>query len=59
MANQQLKSAAEQVKSSLDRITQAGGDQQKIQQAVNDAKQKVDQLCQQAEQGGQSQGQQR
>ena len=60
--NQQLKSQGEQVKQALDKIAQAGTDQQKIQQAVNDAKAKVDQLCQQAEQGSQgsqSQGGQR
>jgi phage gp36-like protein len=57
MANQQLKSQGEQLKQSLDKITQAGGDQQKIQQAVQDAKTKIDQFVQQADQG--SQGQQR
>lgn len=61
--NQQLKSAGEQLKASLDKIAQAKSNPEQMQQAINDAKQKVDQFCQQAEQGqqagGQSQGQQR
>ena len=55
MGNQNLKSAGEQVKAALDKIAQAKNDPQAMQAAINDAKSKVDQLCQTAEQGEQSQ----
>ena len=45
-----LHSAAQEVNAALDRITQAGTDQHKIQQAVQDAKAKVQALVQQAQQ---------
>ena len=51
MGNQNLKAAADQVKQSLDKITQAKNDPAQVQAAINEAKQKVDQLCQQADQG--------
>jgi len=46
MAN--LRDAAQQVKQALDKITQAKNNPEQVQQAVNDAKQKLDQLIQQA-----------
>ena len=53
-----LHSAAQEINAILDRITQAGGDQQKVQQAVQEAKQKVQELVQHAGQGGQGAQQQ-
>ena len=48
-----IQHAAQEVNDALDRITQAGSDQNAVRQAVNDAKQKVQALVQQAQQGGQ------
>jgi hypothetical protein len=47
MAN--IDQAAQAVNAALDKITQAGGDQQKVQQAVTEAKQKVTELVQAAQ----------
>jgi hypothetical protein len=50
MNQQQVQQSAQQVKQSLDAITQAGTDQNKIRQAVNEAKTKLDQLIHQTQQ---------
>jgi hypothetical protein len=44
-----IKEAAAQLKTSLDKIIQAKNNPEQVQQMVNDAKAKVDQLCKQAE----------
>jgi phage shock protein A len=46
-----LQQAAQEVKSALDKITAAKSNPQQLDQAINDAKSKVDQLTQQASQG--------
>jgi F0F1-type ATP synthase membrane subunit b/b' len=43
-----LDQAAQQVKQALDKIAQAKDNPQQLQQMINDAKAKVDQLVQQA-----------
>jgi hypothetical protein len=45
MAN--VRDAAQQVKTAIDKIAQAKNNPEQLQQAVNDAKAKVDQLIQQ------------
>jgi uncharacterized protein (UPF0147 family) len=49
MAN--VQDAANQLKAALDRIAQNKNDPNQVQQAVNDAKTKVDELAQAASQG--------
>jgi phage shock protein A len=53
MAN--IQAAADQLKAALDRIAQNKGDPNQVQQAVNDAKAKVDELTQAASQQDQAQ----
>lgn len=53
MAN--VQDTANQLKAALDRIAQAKNDPNQIQQAVNDAKAKVDELAREAGQQGQPQ----
>jgi len=50
MGNPNLQAAAQQVKDALDKIANAKNDPAAVQQAINDAKAKVDQLVQQSEQ---------
>lgn len=45
-----IQQAAEQVKAALDKIAQAKSNPDQVQQLVNDAKAKVDQLVSQAQQ---------
>jgi phosphoketolase len=54
MAN--IQDAANQLKAALDRIAQNKNDPNQVQQAVNDAKTKVDEMAREASQG-QPQGQ--
>ena len=53
MTNANIDQAAQALNAALDRITQAGGNQQQVQQAVTEAKQHVTELVQAAHaQGG-------
>ena len=54
MANQQLKSAVDQLKASFAKIEQSKDDEQKLDQAIKETKQKLDALSQQADQAEQS-----
>jgi predicted outer membrane protein len=54
-----VQDAGQQVNQALDKIMQAKDNPQQLQQAVNDAKQKVQQLIQQAQQNEQGQQGQR
>ena len=45
-----VQQLAQQLKAALDRIAAAKDNPQQVQQAVNDAKTKVDQMAQEAEQ---------
>jgi molybdopterin biosynthesis enzyme len=49
MANPQLKAAVEQLKTALDKIEHAKDDEQKLAQAITEAKQKVEALSHQVE----------
>lgn len=54
---QNAQDLAQQVNQALDKIQAAGGDAQKIQAAVQEAKQLVQQFVQQSQQAGQGQAQ--
>ena len=54
MSNPQLKSAVEQLKTAFAKIEQSKGDEDKLDQAIKDTKQKLDALSQQAEQAEQA-----
>ena len=47
----ELKDAAQQVKQALDQLQQATSDPNRMQQAISNAKQKIDQLVKMAEEG--------
>ena len=57
MSTQNLRETGNQVKAALDRITQAKNDPAQVQQAVTEAKSKIDQMIQQSDQGSPSQQQ--
>lgn len=52
-----IRDSAQQVKQSLDKIAQAKSNPEQVQQAVTEAKAKVDQLIQQADQQAAQQSQ--
>jgi hypothetical protein len=54
MSNPQVKSAVQQLKAAFDKIEQSKDDEQKLDQAIKEAKQKMDALSQQVDQAEQS-----
>jgi hypothetical protein len=54
MSNPQLKSAVEQLKTAFAKIEQAKGDEDKLDAAIKETKQKLDALSQQTDQAEQA-----